>query len=118
MGMVNSLAEPSESEEPNQEISLIPAMSGYRNDKTLKVEFENDYQLDHITVDSSIVIKVEQIETISWFNYKYFEGVNGNLNSNNDTDSDLSATDDVKDDCGECIRKTKFKIGPFSIVKD
>lgn len=118
VGMVNNLAEPSESEEPNQEISLIPAMSGYRHEKTLKVDFENDYQLDHITVDSSVVIKVDQIETISWFNYKYFEGVNGNLNSNNDAEPDSGGTEDVQYDCGECKRKTKFKFGKFSIVKD
>ncbi|SGZ08228.1 hypothetical protein [Moritella viscosa] len=84
IGFVNKLGEPSESEAPNQEISLVPAISGYRNKDTQKVVLQNDYSIPE-EFDSSIVIKVDEIETVSWFNYGVYQGVNGNINNSPST---------------------------------
>lgn len=78
IGIINKLGEPSESEAPNQEISLVPLISGYRNKDTLKVVFENNYVIPP-EFDSSIIIKVDEIETVSWFTQQVYENVNGNL---------------------------------------
>ena len=80
VGIVNQLGEPNESSLPNQEISIVPALSGYRSSDKLKVIFTNDYdELDSNENDISTIIKVCEIETTSWFNAEVYERVNGNV---------------------------------------
>lgn len=78
VGIVNKPGEPSESNAPNQEISLVPAISGYRDKDTLKVILQSEYNIPD-NYDSSLVIKVDQIESVSWFSRKVYDGVNGNI---------------------------------------
>lgn len=117
IGMVNNLGEPSESEEPNQEISLVPAMSGYRDKDTLALNLKNNYEISS-KIDCSIVIKVDQIDTVSWFNYEFYEDTNENIDKNNDDLDDSSIGNSYKDKCSDCREKTKFKIGRYSIMKN
>lgn len=117
IGMVNNLGEPSESEEPNQEISLVPAMSGYRDKDTLALNLKNNYEISS-KIDCSIVIKVNQIDTVSWFNYEFYEDTNENIDKNNDDLDDSSIGNSYKDKCSDCREKTKFKIGRYSIMKN
>ena len=82
VGIVNQLGEPNESSLPNQEISIVPALSGYRSSDKLKVIFTNDYaELDSNENDISTIIKVCEIETTSWFNAEVYERVNGNVDN-------------------------------------
>lgn len=82
VGIVNQLGEPNESSLPNQEISIVPALSGYRSSDKLKVIFTNDYdELDSNENDISTIIKVCEIETASWFNAEVYERVNGNVDN-------------------------------------
>ncbi|MEL4391316.1 hypothetical protein [Shewanella xiamenensis] len=78
VGFVNKLGEPSESNAPNQEISLVPAISGYRDKDTLEVTLKNEYNTPD-EYDASLVIKVDQIESVSWFSQEVYDGVNGNI---------------------------------------
>lgn len=116
IGMVNKLGEPSESEEPNQEISLVPVISGYRDKDTLKVILQNEYSnLPQTDIDSSIVIKVDEIETVSWFNHSVYEDVNDNMSK------EIEKTKKKKETvskCVDCRSKMKLKIGTYSVVKD
>lgn len=116
IGMVNKLGEPSESEEPNQEISLVPVISGYRDKDTLKVILQNEYaNLPQADIDSSIVIKVDEIETVSWFNHSVYEDVNDNMTK--ETEKTKKKKETVSK-CVDCRSKMKLKIGTYSVVKD
>lgn len=44
VGMIADMGEPTETEGPDNEIALIPILSGYRNKDTLKVEFTTFYK--------------------------------------------------------------------------
>lgn len=82
VGIVNQLGEPNESSLPNQEISIVPVLSGYRSSNELKVIFTNDYNALHSSEnDISTIIKVCEIETASWFNTEVYESVNGNVDN-------------------------------------
>jgi hypothetical protein len=78
VGIVNKPGEPSESNAPNQEISLVPAISGYRDKDTLKVLLQSEYTIP-LDYDASLVVKVDQIESVSWFSKDVYDGVNGNI---------------------------------------
>lgn len=114
IGFVNKLGEPSESEEPNQEISIVPAISGYRDKDTLQVILQNDYNIPE-SFDSSQVIKVDQIDTVSWFTQEIYQDVNGNIGASPST-SNVEGSQEA-DSCEECKAKTKIKVGPYSLVK-
>lgn len=79
VGIVNQLGEPNESSLPNQEISIVPVLSGYRNKDDLKLTFTNDYNDFSGETDLSTIIKVCEIESSSWFDVDIYENVNGNL---------------------------------------
>lgn len=95
VGIINKLGEPSESDEPNQEISLVPAISGYRDKDTLEVTFKNDYNIP-TNYDTSIVIKVDQIDTVSWFTEEIYNNINDNLNKIDKTKSKLRSSPAIK----------------------
>lgn len=44
VGMIVDMGEPTETEGPDQEIALVPMLSGYRDKDTLKVEFTTFYK--------------------------------------------------------------------------
>ncbi|HIF9067553.1 TPA: hypothetical protein ACX6QT_000047 [Photobacterium damselae] len=114
IGMVNKLGEPSESEEPNQEISLVPVISGYRDKDTLKVILQNEYSnLPQTDIDSSIVIRVDEIETVSWFNHSVYDDVNDNM-----TVEKKQKNKETVSKCVDCRNKMKLKIGAYAVVKD
>lgn len=74
VGTINSLGEPNESEGMDQEISVIPLMSGYRDKDTLKVKFNTNYEV--IDTDLDIVILQNQIVSASWFYFDTYQKLN------------------------------------------
>jgi len=61
VGKVISLGEPTETNGMDQDISIIPLMSGYREKDSLKVEFKTHYE----EVDSDIYLSLRQDSIIS-----------------------------------------------------
>lgn len=81
VGIVNALGEPNEKDGPNQQISILPIMSGYREKDTLNVCFTNDYN-NVKDYDTSVIIPVSQITHVSWFTMEVHDQVNNNCKSN------------------------------------
>ncbi|EPD3276215.1 hypothetical protein ACR9PF_003668 [Cronobacter sakazakii] len=77
VGIVNALGEPNEKDGPNQQISILPIMSGYRDKDTLNVYFTNDYN-NIEGYDTSVIIPVSQITQVSWFTMEVHDQVNNN----------------------------------------
>ncbi|HCJ1575898.1 hypothetical protein NY416_07490 [Enterobacter hormaechei] len=77
VGIVNALGEPNEKDGPNQQISILPIMSGYRDKDTLNVCFTNDYN-NIEGYDTSVIIPVSQITQVSWFTMEVHDQVNNN----------------------------------------
>ena len=61
VGKVISLGEPSETSGMDQDISIMPLMSGYRDKDTLKVTFSTHYE----DVDSDIYLSLRQDAIVS-----------------------------------------------------
>ncbi len=80
VGIVNALGEPNEKDGPNQQISILPIMSGYREKDTLNVCFTNDYN-NIEDYDTSVIIPVSQITQVSWFTIEVHDKVNNNCKS-------------------------------------
>lgn len=70
VGVVSSLGEPNESEGLDQEIAIIPIMSGYRDDD-LKVIFNTDYQI--VGKDISLAIRQSLISTATKFEFDVYQ---------------------------------------------
>ncbi|WP_312838665.1 hypothetical protein [Pantoea piersonii] len=66
VGVINKISEPNESDAPNQEISIVPVMSGYRHKDTRRVTFTNDYG-NLVDVDTSVRIPCSEVSHTSWF---------------------------------------------------
>lgn len=77
VGIVNGLGEPNEKEEPNQYISILPIISGYRDKDTLKVILENEYKGLN-DVDTSVIFPLEEISQVSWFDMSVHKTVESN----------------------------------------
>lgn len=77
VGIVNALGEPNEKDGPNQQISILPIMSGYRDKDKLNVCFTNDYN-NIEGYDTSVIIPVSQITQVSWFTMEVHDQVNNN----------------------------------------
>ncbi|EPL6454726.1 hypothetical protein N0G65_001867 [Providencia rettgeri] len=77
IGIVNALGEPNEKEGPNQYISILPIISGYRNKDTLKLVLENEYK-EFEDADTSIVFPLVEVAQVSWFDMKIHNQVEGN----------------------------------------
>ncbi|MCJ8268733.1 MAG: hypothetical protein MJK04_04935, partial [Psychrosphaera sp.] len=71
VGIISSLGEPNESEGMDQEIVLIPMMSGFRAKENLQVTFNTDYQI--IDKDIKIVIRQEIIQSATEFDFEVFQ---------------------------------------------
>ncbi len=78
VGIVISTGEPNESNGLNQEIVILPIMSGYRDKDTLSVIFTNDYA-NFTTESTSTVLDTASIEVASWFDFSCYENVNENI---------------------------------------
>ncbi len=74
VGTISSLGEPNEAEGMDQEISLIPLMSGFRRKDTLSVDFTTYY--DAIDTDLNIVIRQEQVLLASVFYFDVYKKLN------------------------------------------
>ncbi|EQA1632685.1 hypothetical protein [Enterobacter hormaechei] len=97
VGIVNGIQEPTESEAPNNYISIFPIMSGYRHKDTLSITFTNSYPSEisvisaatkdskklHKVLDMDILLKSDEISHLSWFDFEVYEKVNGSVD--NDT---------------------------------
>lgn len=78
VGIVIATGEPNESNGLNQEIVILPIMSGYRDKDTLSVIFTNDYA-SFTTESTSTVLDVASIEVASWFDFECYGKVNKNI---------------------------------------
>lgn len=66
VGKIVSLGEPSETAGMDQDISIMPLMSGYRDKETLRVTFTTDYAL----VDGDIYVSLRQERIITATEFK------------------------------------------------
>jgi hypothetical protein len=74
VGTINSLGEPNESEGMDQEISVIPLISGYRDKDTLKVVLTTYY--DAVDKGLNIVIRQEEVLSAFWFDFDIYKKLN------------------------------------------
>lgn len=93
VGVINGIQEPTENEGPNKHISIFPIMSGYRHKDTLQIEFLNTYKSTLVVHSAAtanatkqhkikymdIIISVDEISHISWFDFAIFDAVNGSI---------------------------------------
>ncbi len=88
VGVVNTGTECNETEAANREIVINPLASGYRNAEDLQVIFTTVYDLPDIKFN--VVLKQENINTISEFNFSVYEKLNNKSKSNVDTTNNKS----------------------------
>lgn len=67
VGRVISLGEPNEKQGPDQEISIVPVFSGYRDKDTLSVTLENSYANKGDTKDFYLILKQDSITSACEF---------------------------------------------------
>lgn len=72
---VLSMGEPNEVEGPDQEISITPIMSGYRDKDDLKVKFTTSYDLLD-GKELELVIKQDLISSATFFNFDDYSTLN------------------------------------------
>lgn len=73
VGVVNNMGEPNEIEGFDQEISLVPILSGYRDKDDLSVHWTTSYQEVDPDENLRIVIRQELIESASEFDFDTWE---------------------------------------------
>lgn len=73
VGRVISVGEPTENEGLDQEITLLPQMSGYRDKDTLNVDFTTHYQNISTSSEMTITIRQELIESVSRFDFGVYK---------------------------------------------
>lgn len=73
VGVAISLGEPNENEGMDQEISIVPIMSGYRDNNNLNVIFDTDYKTVSTDDDLKVTIRQELIDSVSRFNFDVYE---------------------------------------------
>ena len=73
VGVVNNMGEPNEVEGFDQEISLVPILSGYRDKDDLNIHWTTTYEDVDTEKDLRIVIRQELIETASEFDFDTWE---------------------------------------------
>lgn len=71
VGKVINLGEPSETSGMDQDISIIPLMSGYRNKDNLKVEFTTDY--GEVEADIYLSLRQDSIVSATEFNFAAYQ---------------------------------------------
>lgn len=75
VGQVISMGEPNEIEGPDQEVKIIPIMSGYRDKDTLKVKFTTHYDGEK-DKDLTIVLRQDLISSVSEFEFDTYNRLN------------------------------------------
>lgn len=73
VGVATSLGEPNESEGMDQEISIAPLMSGYREPQTLNVVFDTYYENVSAGNDLMVTIRQELIDSVSKFDFDVYQ---------------------------------------------
>lgn len=73
VGVVNNMGEPNEVEGFDQEISLVPILSGYRDKDDLSVHWTTSYKDVDPNENLRIVIRQELIESASEFDFDTWE---------------------------------------------
>lgn len=71
VGQIISLGEPNETQGSDQEISMIPIMSGYRDKDTLKVIFNTKY--DDVDEDIYLTIRQDDIVSATAFSFDSYQ---------------------------------------------
>lgn len=71
VGKIISLGEPSETAGMDQDISIMPLMSGYRDKDTLRVTFTTDY--DRVDSEIYVSLRQDQIVSATEFNFDAYQ---------------------------------------------
>lgn len=71
VGKIISLGEPSETTGMDQDISIMPLMSGYRDKDTLRVNFTTDYA--QVGANIYVSLRQEQIVSATEFNFEAYQ---------------------------------------------
>lgn len=71
IGKLNSTGEPNENEGLDQEICLIPLMSGYRDDKTLELNLVTHYKT--LNIDIFLTLRQSEIISVTEFDLSSYE---------------------------------------------
>lgn len=71
VGKIISLGEPSETAGMDQDISIMPLMSGYRDKDTLRVNFTTDYA--QVGANIYVSLRQEQIVSATEFNFEAYQ---------------------------------------------
>lgn len=74
VGIVTSLGELNESNGMDQDIAIVPLMSGYREENTLKIKFVTYYKT--IDTDLNTVIRQDLIQTATQFDFNAYNKLN------------------------------------------
>ena len=73
VGRVISLGEPTEKQGPDQEISIVPIFSGYREKDSLSVNLNNSYPNNDDAKDVYLILKQENIVSACEFVESLYE---------------------------------------------
>ena len=73
VGQVVSMGEPNESEGMDQEISILPHISGYRDKDNLTVNFTTQYENIDTKVEIKVTLRQELIESVSRFDFDVYQ---------------------------------------------
>lgn len=73
VGQVVSMGEPNESEGMDQEISILPHISGYRDKDNLTVNFTTQYESIDTTIEIKVTLRQELIESVSRFDFDVYQ---------------------------------------------
>jgi len=71
---ISTMGEPNENQGADQEIVIVPILSGYRDKDTLKVTFTTKYE--ELNVNSALILKQENIVSIRDFDIDVWEKFN------------------------------------------
>lgn len=74
VGKIITMGEPNELEGPDQEVSLIPVMSGYRDRDTLSITFNTQY--DETDKSVRITLRQDMIISATRFSFETYEALN------------------------------------------
>ncbi|HBK1079010.1 TPA: hypothetical protein H2C36_003192 [Salmonella enterica] len=67
------MGEPNESEGMDQEISILPHISGYRDKDNLTVNFTTQYENIDTKVEIKVTLRQELIESVSRFDFDVYQ---------------------------------------------
>jgi len=74
VGKIITMGEPNELEGPDQEVTLIPVMSGYRDRDTLSVVFNTQY--DETDKSVRITLRQDMVISATRFSFEAYEQLN------------------------------------------